>query len=61
LRGIGFAYQLANSQDPAVIEWVRGLGPFDWIFIDANHTYEGVMSDFFAIVDGCRWWCNRLA
>lgn len=35
-----------NSTDPKVIEQVRGLGPFDAIFIDADHRLPGVTADW---------------
>jgi predicted O-methyltransferase YrrM len=35
-----------DSTDPAVIEQVRGLGPFDACFLDGNHTRPYVEKDF---------------
>jgi cephalosporin hydroxylase len=35
-----------SSQDAAVIERVRELGPYDFCFIDADHTYESVSADW---------------
>lgn len=35
-----------DSTAPAVIEQVRALGPFDAIFIDANHTLPFVQKDW---------------
>lgn len=35
-----------NSMDPAVIEQVRALGPFDAILIDADHRMPGVTADW---------------
>lgn len=37
---------LGNSQDPAIIKAVEKLGPYDFIFIDGDHRYEGVKSDW---------------
>ncbi len=35
-----------NSTDPAIVEAVRKLGPFDLCFIDGDHSYEGAMADW---------------
>jgi predicted O-methyltransferase YrrM len=35
-----------DSTDPRIVEQVRKLGPFDAIFIDANHTLEFVEKDW---------------
>lgn len=37
---------LGDSTDPDVVERVRKLGPYDAIFIDANHTEPYVRKDF---------------
>lgn len=37
---------LGDSTDPQVIEDVRKLGPFDLVFIDANHTEPYVWKDW---------------
>lgn len=35
-----------KSQDPEVIEKVKALGPYDFIFIDADHRYDAVLKDW---------------
>lgn len=40
-----------TSQDPTVIQKAKELGPYDWLFIDADHKYDPAMAD----------WCNYSA
>lgn len=35
-----------DSHNPEVVEKVRGLGPYDFIFIDGDHSYDGVKADW---------------
>lgn len=35
-----------RSQDPAVVAEVREHAPYDFCFIDADHTYEAVKADW---------------
>lgn len=37
---------LGDSTDPAIIDAVKQLGPFDAVFIDANHTEPYVRQDW---------------
>lgn len=48
LRQKGYDAQLiiGDSTDPEVVDAVRLLGPYDAVFIDANHTVEYVKKDF---------------
>lgn len=48
LRGKGYEITLiiGNSQSRKTVEQVRALGPFDAVFIDGDHTIQGVKADF---------------
>ena len=35
-----------DAHDPEVVDWVRNLGPYEFVFIDADHTYEAVKADW---------------
>lgn len=37
---------LGNSRDPEIVEKVKALGPFDVVFIDGDHRYDGVKADW---------------
>jgi len=37
-----------RSTDQAVIDKARGAGPWDFVLIDADHTYNGVKTDWLA-------------
>lgn len=44
--GIDFHGILANSRDPEVIKRVKEHGPYDFVFIDGDHSYQGVKADW---------------
>lgn len=48
LRGAGYDARViwGDSTDPKIVEQVRALGPYDAIFIDANHTLPYVTKDW---------------
>jgi cephalosporin hydroxylase len=35
-----------SSHDPELIEAARDLGPYEFVFIDADHTYQAVRADW---------------
>lgn len=37
---------LGNSREPSIVEAVQALGPFDFLFIDGDHSYAGVKADW---------------
>ncbi len=39
---------LGNSHDEKVIAWARDNGPYDVVFIDGDHSYEGAKADWLA-------------
>lgn len=36
----------ADSRSPGTFETVQEFGPFDWAFIDADHSYDAVRADW---------------
>lgn len=56
LKALGYDASLivGDSTDPSVVEMVRGLGPFDACFIDANHTLPFVTKDWESYGPMCR-------
>lgn len=43
---IDVAIKYGNSHDPDVIQWAKDNGPYDFVFIDGDHTYHGVKADW---------------
>jgi cephalosporin hydroxylase len=37
-----------DSRDPAILAAVEGIGPFDWVFLDAGHAREEIAADWAA-------------
>lgn len=46
LSNYDFHAIIADSHNPETVEVVRNLGPYDFCFIDGDHTYEGVKADY---------------
>ncbi len=45
-RGLDVHIHLGNSHEEEAIEWAMKLGPYDLVFIDADHKYESVQKDW---------------
>lgn len=45
-RGYHVRLIIGDSTDPKVVDQVKALGPFDLVFIDANHTEPFVRKDW---------------
>lgn len=43
---IDFNLLRGKSQEPWIVEAASDLGPYDWIFIDADHRYEAGKADW---------------
>lgn len=39
-------YYQGNSHSEEAVEWAKSRGPFDLVFIDADHKYESVDKDY---------------
>lgn len=53
-RGYDIEVVIGDSHSRAVQDKVRAFGPFDALFIDADHTLDGVKTDWLAYKDMSR-------
>lgn len=44
-EGYDAAWLVSDSHRPEAVDWARDHGPYDLVFIDGDHTYEGVCQD----------------
>jgi predicted O-methyltransferase YrrM len=46
--GVELFTQQGDSHDPDLIDDVAELGPYDWIYLDADHAYAAIAADWHA-------------
>jgi cephalosporin hydroxylase len=47
-RYVKFEYYLGDSHALETFRWAKDSGPYDFIFIDADHSYKGFAADLLA-------------
>ncbi len=45
-HGFNADYLIQNSQSPRAWQWAHDHGPFDFVFIDGDHSYYAVLADW---------------
>jgi hypothetical protein len=45
-HGYDAAAMFADSHDPETLDWARQWAPYDFVYVDADHRYEGVKQDW---------------
>lgn len=44
--GVDFHLLMGDSEDPRIVDKAEELGPYDWIFVDGDHSYGHVIADY---------------
>jgi hypothetical protein len=45
-QGFDADVRFCDSHDPEAVEWAEKNGPYDFIYVDADHHYDSVKQDW---------------